>query len=438
MGSEGANDEESEQGGEIVMGFDFDLIDDSYYTHCCLDDVVCEQTFEELLGEYECGDADPLTTYRLGKFYINGIGVEEDPDEGIRLVKESAESGLAEAQNELGRYYDAGEIVEQDLGEAFKWFSKAADQDMSAALINLGRAYENGYGVEQDDEQAFDYYLRAAEQGSVRGEFEVGCAYDNGIGVDEDKEEAHVWYLRAAEHGNAPSQFNVAWNYEHGEGVELDEGEAFAWYLKAADQGYAAAQNNLGVCYEYGRGTPIDIAKAEEWYRKAADRGDDDAKENLVKIRTAAEDRIVAELEGLIGLDTIKENVRRLFKLLRTQAKRRAAGLKVPALSYHCIFSGNPGTGKTTVARILAKIYQATGVVKTDKFVEAGREDLVAERCGDLRMRAWLQSRRTSAMRETSGNCTRRRSIVKLSELMIWTRRRNGRCVSCVSAMYQM
>ena len=88
------------------------------------------------------------------------------------------------------------------------------------------------------------------------------------------------------------------------------------------------------------------------------------------------------ELNQLIGLDNVKQEVTALTNLIKVQQQRRQMGLKVPSPSYHCVFTGNPGTGKTTIARIVADIYRELGILKKGHLVETDRSGLVAEYVG--------------------------------------------------------
>lgn len=90
----------------------------------------------------------------------------------------------------------------------------------------------------------------------------------------------------------------------------------------------------------------------------------------------------LSKLDELIGLDPVKKDVKMLTNFLRIQRKRKLSGLKEAPISYHCVFTGNPGTGKTTVARILAEIYRAMGIVKKGHLVETDRSGLVGEYVG--------------------------------------------------------
>lgn len=105
-------------------------------------------------------------------------------------------------------------------------------------------------------------------------------------------------------------------------------------------------------------------------------------------------EELLAELDGLCGLEQVKQDVKSLINLVKVRRLREEAGLPVPPMSLHLVFLGNPGTGKTTVARLLARLYHAIGVLPKGQLVEVDRSGLVAGFVGQtaLKTQEVLQS----------------------------------------------
>ena len=89
-------------------------------------------------------------------------------------------------------------------------------------------------------------------------------------------------------------------------------------------------------------------------------------------------DELLDELNALVGLENVKSEIYSLSNLIKVRKLREERGFKQPKISLHLIFTGNPGTGKTTVARLLAGIYNRLGAISTDKLVEVDRSGLVS------------------------------------------------------------
>ena len=136
-----------------------------------------------------------------------------------------------------------------------------------------------------------------------------------------------------------------------------------------------------GIC------TAIEAITSEDSGTDAAARGDSIKAENASasdadgNLKEEEKDPM-QELDELIGLESVKAEVKSLANYIRVQKERERNGLKVPELSYHLVFTGKPGTGKTTVARILARIYRDLGVLKKGHLVETDRAGMIGQYVG--------------------------------------------------------
>jgi localization factor PodJL len=149
---------------------------------------------------------DHAAEYRLGILYALGKGVSRDYDYAAKLLRRSAESGLAEAQYDFGVLCDKGLGVPRDSAEAARWYAKAAQQGHPPAALNLGYAYAEGLGVVRNLPEAARWFRRAAEAGLINAQFNLAYMFEQGAGVSKSSVDAYAWYSVAAEKGDHGAQ----------------------------------------------------------------------------------------------------------------------------------------------------------------------------------------------------------------------------------------
>lgn len=142
--------------------------------------------------------------------------------------------------------------------------------------------------------------------------------------------------------------------------------------LKSDADGVAALRQAFQSAGDPSGGGGAGTQTAEQ----AADKPDAAPAATTAGAETVAD--ILAELDALVGLGAVKAQVRKVIAVVQANTERERAGLKAVKPGLHLVFTGPPGTGKTTVARIVARLYAAAGALPGSKFTEASRSDLVA------------------------------------------------------------
>ena len=340
-------------------------------------------------------DAD-LQFYR-GYCCEKGLGTEKEPGEAFEWYTKAVDHGHVGAMRNLGKMYEAGVWVNYNLEEAIRLYTDAAvkgdgvskrrleklaaNSDTSESVV---RAAKDAFGNDEWDKGVTLAFCTRRSDADLQ--MWLAYCYDTGKGVAKDAMLAYGWYYKAANSGNVWSMNQLGLKYERGEGTGKNLKAAVKWYKAAAEEGHKYAQFNLADMYEYGKGTEKNLKEAVRWYRKAVEQGNEDAQKALerveAEIAAAAADDPMVQLEEMIGLQSVKDQVKELADLVKVQKMKEASGLPPVEMSYHCIFTGNPGTGKTTVARIYAKILHKLGIINAENFVEADRSTLVSDIIG--------------------------------------------------------
>jgi len=245
---------------------------------------------------------------KLGEFYNEGKGVNQDSDKAVELYIKSAKNGSYAAIDKLNELAKGGDKRVLDaLKEISEKQAKEKMEGEAATQYLLGAQYYEGDGVKKDITKAIECFTKAAELGDASSYYFLAEFYYSGEGVKKDNEKAFEYYLKAAQMGYTEAIYCVAVHYYNGEGVKQDRGEAVKWYLKAAQQGHADAQYQigsyqnthsesvldalkeisekrakesdasklflLGIQYLNGDGVKKDLTKAFECFLKAAQMG---------------------------------------------------------------------------------------------------------------------------------------------------------------------
>ena len=362
---------------------------------------------EKLMEEY--GD-DEYYTLRMGYIYHMGLGRNKSlvkaRDLYLKTISicdpqtDSIRQYGSYAMNFLGDiYYEGCESIPQDYNMALKYWKQSAEVGNHLGYFNLGQAYRNEWGVSEDIPTAIGYYLKSGNSLSWNA-LGVICSRDTNVNRNVEhvfnkvlfKDDAmYMAYKKAADLGSVWGIYNCAIMWSTGwmdQGYKKEPGKIFECLSKSAELGHADSLLQLGDLYKAGIGCDVNNYMALKCYQLAAKAGIKTAEEKYkslggdVAISAESSEEAYQRLQKLIGLENVKKEVDEVINEAKIIKEMRDKGLPDSRGACHMVFTGNPGTGKTEVARLIGAIFKEYGILSQGQLIEVDRSKLVASYVG--------------------------------------------------------
>lgn len=249
---------------------------------------------------YEQAAANPIGAFLLGSHLSQGVGVSQDLEKGLTLLRAAADAGFSYANLNLA-------VMQHQRNEAFlPSLEKAYAQGNSTAGLLLADYYLSLANNDDQMKQARAIYQHVADLGNKDGQLKLAYLFEHGLGGGVDLAAAQKWYAMAASQGQPVAEYLLGHFYQLGgldnkpdyaeakkwyglaqatyvpaavaigfiyDTVDDDYDHALAGYQRAATAGDSVGQFNAGLIYENGKGCPVDIKKATDLYLLAAAQG---------------------------------------------------------------------------------------------------------------------------------------------------------------------